>query len=122
MDGIPNLPDSALDAHIQRLEDKLNRLNINLELAKAEKLRRSSKFAKGRLVDSNLNPTKPSISTKNITLGSKVRILNKYRGNKGKVGEVILISGKTATVHIPQEGHFVKYLSNLELLTDKHEE
>ena len=117
-----NISDSDLDNHIQDLQGKLRRLHISLDLAKAEKFRRSQTSLKKHSDSPNLDFSQADNSKKDITVGSKVKILNKYRGNRGKVGEVVTISGKTATVYIPQEGNFIKYLSNLKLITDQHAE
>ena len=131
---VSNISDSDLDNHIQHLQGKLNRLYVSLDLAKAEKLRRSQRivkkrldsakpdFSKERLVSAKSDFSNTDNSTKEIRIGSKVKILNKYRGNKGKLGEVVRISGKTATVRIPQEGSFVKYLSNLKVIADQHDQ
>ena len=111
--SIPRLSDKALDDHINELETELSRLHISLELATAERNRRVSRDNKDRSIT--------SIQKGRLTVGSQVRILNKYRGNKGKEGTITQIAGKTATVHIPSEGHFVKYLRNLELLPSHDE-
>ena len=117
---VPILSDEELDRHIEQLQAKLTRVNINLELATAEKRRRTQTLTE---VKSEIPATSRKVAASNkIILGSQVQILNKYRGNRGKVGKVIQISGKTATVHIPQEGSFVKYLSNLKLIDDEYEE
>ena len=119
--GVPDLSDTALEDHIQHLQSKIDRLSISLDLATAEKqrrLQRSDTTEAQRKVQSKITEqhSKSLTAHPNLTIGSRVQILNKYRGNKGKIGTVAQISGKTATVNIASEGNFIKYLSNLKLL------
>ena len=125
--GVPTLSDTDLDAHIEDLESQLSKLHINLQLATEEKLRREQRGTKSMTKLSNLSPTvvnSQSDATHSILrLGDTVRIRNRYRGNKGKIGKVIQLSSKTATVYIANEGNFIKYLHNLELISrSEHEE
>ena len=120
--GVSTISDSDLEDHIKDLESQLTKLHINLLLATEERSRRTQSRPT-KLEDKP--PRSISDSTRSLSiektpalyLGATVRIRNRYRGNKGKVGKIIQISSKTATVHIPNEGNFIKYLHNLELLT-----
>ena len=120
--GIPDLSDTDLEDHINHLQSKLDRITISLQLATAERDRRSqqdikrhttqskSEFSENRSRLLTSPPSPPSLK-----IGSYVRILNKYKGNKGKIGRIIDLSQKTATVYIPGRGNFIKQLHNLEL-------
>ena len=119
--GVPDLSDKALENHIQDLQSKINSLHISLDLATAERHQRSSHTTTPPSKPIGSDSSKSSKSSK-LTIGSRVKILNKYRGNKDKIGKIVHISGKTATVHIPQTGNFIKYLSNLELVPSSDEE
>ena len=119
--GVPELSDTELEDHIQHLQSKIDRLSISLDLATAEKHRRIQKSDKFESQPKVQLP-KSSTTQPRLTIGSRVQILNKYRGNKGKIGTVVHLSGKTATVNIASEGNFVKYLSNLKLLPNQDEE
>ena len=114
----PGLSDAALNEHIEDLQSQLESLTISLQLATAEKNRRLTKGLSSK-PSTSLQTSKKlisSLSPPTLQVGSHVRIRNKYRGNKGKIGKIITLSSKTATVQIPNEGNFVKYLHNLELL------
>ena len=132
--SVPDLSDSALQDHIDDLQSELDKLTISLQLATAEKQRRlqPSQSTSLQVKSENIkHQSEPSQSTSfhlksenlspSLRIGSRVKILNKYKGNKGKIGTVIDLSERTATVHIPQKGNFIKYLNNLELLPDQHE-
>ena len=129
--GTPSLTDSALDNHIDELQSQLDQLQISLQLATDERKRRIEKRSISsahpfKEEDRSEPPnhqfkrkqtqTTSDISTA-LCVGSTVRIRNRYRGNKGKVGKIIQLSSKTATVHIPNDGTYIKYLHNLELLS-----
>ena len=117
--GSSDLSDAALDAHIADLQAKIDGLNISLHLANAEKTRRIQKDSV--LISSAPQPQVLS-SSPTFRIGSIVKIKNKYRGNKGKIGKIIVLSSTTATVQIPNQGNFVKYLHNLELLPSDQDE
>ena len=119
--GVPDLSDKALENHIQDLQSKINSLHISLDLATAERHRRLSRASSPPLKAVQSNQSLETSGSSKLTIGSRVKILNKYRGNKNKIG-TCHISGKTATVHIPQTGNFIKYLSNLELVPNQDEE
>ena len=118
--GIPDLSDTDLEDHINHLQSKLDRITISLQLATAERDRRSQQDIKRHTTQSKSefseNRSRVSTSPPSLKIGSHVRILNKYKGNKGKIGRIIDLSEKTATVYIPEKGNFVKQLHNLELL------
>ena len=124
--SVPDLSDSALEQHIRDLQSDLDKLTISLQLATAERHRRShpgntsSPPVKSETVPISTD-TKESSSFSALRVGTRVRIKNKYKGNKGKVGEVIELSERTATVHIPQKGNFIKYLHNLEIISQPNE-
>ena len=114
------LTDTDLDNHIDDLQSQLRQIQISLQLAKEERDRRTQNnfIAKDLQKATALPKLKPSdTSTPTFQIGSKVRIRNKYRGNKGKVGKIVQLSTKTATVFIPNEGNYIKFLHNLELLS-----
>ena len=121
----PNLSDRALDDHIEDLQAELNRLTICLELATSEKHRRGQRNIESQsTAKASPHPSDSTdeYSSKNeLTIGSRVKILNKYKGNRGKIGTIVQLSSKTATVNIPREGNFIKYLRNLELLPPQDE-
>ena len=132
--SVPDLSDSALQDHINDLQSELDKLTISLQLATAEKQRRSQPSQSTSLQVKSENIRRPSplsqptsFQTKShdisssLRIGSRVKILNKYKGNKGKIGTIIDLSERTATVNIPRKGNFIKYLNNLELLPDQHE-
>ena len=123
--GVPDLSDTALDDHISDLQSKLDQLTISLELATAEKTRRAEQDSQTyhRAVKKEPNSTLPSTSslTPTFRIGSKVKILNKYKGNKGRIGTIIDLSHRTATVSIPNKGNFIKHLNSLELVSDHDE-
>ena len=117
---VPDLSDAELDDHINDLQQHLDRITISLQLAAAEKHRRTeaSSQLKPRQAKSESPPKQETVSPPTLRIGSKVKILNKYKGNKGRIGTVIEISTKTATVYIPNRGNFVKHFHNLEILSD----
>ena len=119
--GSSTLSDADLDTHIEDLRSKLDGLTISLNLATAEKTRRLE-YQTSQQQRKNPPLPSPAILSKSspsFQLGSQVRIKNKYRGKKGKVGTIILLSSKTATVQIPNEGSFIKYYHNLELISNE---
>ena len=118
----PDLSDAALDSHIENLRSQLEGLNISLQLATAEKHRREQKNLNQRSSLTSNPSTKQTNIPDTFTVGARVRIRNKYRGNKGKVGKIIFLSSRTATVEIPNEGSFIKYFHNLELLPSVDDE
>lgn len=120
--NVPDLSDTALNEHIDDLQAQLDRLTISLQLATAEQRRRSHSDSQSILSQSpNQYTPKQTSKPPLLCVGSKVKITNKYKGNKGRIGEVIELSDKTATVHIPNKGNFVKFLHNLEVLSNPNE-
>ena len=124
--SVPDLSDSALEHHIRDLQSDLDKLTISLQLATAERQRRSNQGSispppvKSETLPTSIdNKELPSFTP--LQVGTTVRIKNKYKGNKGKVGKVIDLSERTATVHIPQKGNFIKYLHNLEIISEPNE-
>ena len=120
--GVPTLTDTDLNDHIDDLQSQLSQLQISLQLAKEERDRR----AQNNLVEKDLQISRTSpkpklessdTSPSTFRIRSTVRIKNKYRGNRGKVGKIIQLSTKTATVFIPNEGNYIKLLHNLEVLS-----
>ena len=122
---VPDLSDAALDDHINDLQTQLDRITISLHLAAAEKQRRTEATVghKTRQVTSEpqSKQSQEITSPPTLRIGSKVKILNKYKGNKGRIGTVIEISTKTATIYIPNRGNFIKHFHNLEILPDHNE-
>ena len=120
--GVPNLSDRALDNHIQDLQSQIDSLHMSLNLATTEKYRRSKHTAELTLKPTHSDQSLKISNSDKLAIGSREKILNKYRGNKNKIETIVLISGKTATINIPEVGNFVKYLNNLELLPNQDEE
>ena len=129
--SIPTLTNTDLDNHIDELQSQLNQLQISLLLATEERKRRTEKKSisptyqfkeedqsgpPNHQLKREQTPITSDISA-NLCVGSTVRIRNRYRGNKGKIGKIIQLSSKTATAHIPNDGTYIKYLHNLELLS-----
>ena len=119
---VPDLSDAALDDHINDLQSHLDRLTISLQLAEAEKQRRTERDNRlgSHQTKSRTSSKKPQevASSQTLRIGSKVKILNKYKGNRGRLGTVVEISNKTATVCIPDRGNFIKHFHNLEIVSD----
>ena len=116
---VPDLTDTDLEDHITYLQSKLDRITISLQLATAERNRRQEHnilSSTGLKSDALTHRLKTVVSPPALQLGSRVRILNKYKGNKGRIGRVIELSSRTATVHIPERGNFIKQHHNLEVL------
>ena len=118
---VPDLSDTALNEHISDLQTQLDRLTISLQLATAEQRRRSQSDLQSFASRSFPQDTEEKPTPLPLCVGSRVKILNKYKGNKGQIGKVVELSGKTATVHIPNKGNFIKYLHNLEVLSKPNE-